>query len=408
MQLLEGKKVVLGVTGGVSAYKACFLARELVRLGAQVVPCLTENACRFVSPLQFEALTQSVALTDASFFSSGAHIAHVEAARGADLLVIAPATANTIAKCAQGLADNCLTTIVLASRCPVLLVPAMHEAMWEQEQTQRNLRALPSRFRVIEPEFGELASHDVGVGRFPEVSRIVDEVIYTLSKKDFEGTKVVVTAGPTREHIDPVRVITNPSSGKMGFAIAKALLYRGADVTLVCGPTYLKPPSQFGKGRLEMLRCETAVQMLEATRKALNGARALIMTAAVCDERPKNPSPEKIKKEKLPSVLELERNPDILVSLKGELKGKVVVGFAAETGKDLVSLGTKKLRSKGCDILFVNSVTEGRGFGEEENEGILVKKDGQAIKVERRSKLEVAQVILDMVADLLHQKSRKQ
>jgi len=404
---IEGKKIILGVSGGVSAYKACFLARELVKLGAKVIPCLTENACRFVSPLQFEALTGSVGLTDATFFASGAHIAHVEAAREADLLVIAPATANTIAKCALGIADNCLTSIVLASTCPVLLVPAMHEAMWKQEQTQRNLRALPSRFRVMEPEYGELASHDVGIGRFPDVSKVIDEVIYLLSKKDFAGLKVVVTAGPTREHIDPVRVITNPSSGKMGFALAKALLYRGADVALVCGPTFVSPPSPFGSGRLDVFRCETALEMLEATKKALRGAHALVMAAAVCDERPKVASPRKIKKDELPSVLELEKNPDILVSLKDALKRKVVVGFAAETGNDFLAQAKTKLQVKGCDMLFVNDVSGGRGFGEDENEGFILHKDGTVTKVEKKSKLEVAQILLDHLANLLRRNAQK-
>ncbi|NOZ02698.1 MAG: bifunctional phosphopantothenoylcysteine decarboxylase/phosphopantothenate--cysteine ligase CoaBC [Deltaproteobacteria bacterium] len=400
MKALDEKLIILGVTGGIAAYKSGLLARALVRAGARVTVVMSEAATRFVAPLTFEALTGNPCLTDASMFEQGAAISHVELARKADCIVIAPATANTIAKISHGFADTLLTTTVLASSAPVLMVPSMHTGMWENELTQGNLDGLPSRFTVMAPDVGVLASGDKGAGRFPDEDSIVWEAAALLAGQDFEDRTVVVTGGPTREHLDPVRVFTNPSTGRMGIAVAMAAQVRGARVRLVLGPTQVEPPRRITGRSMDVVRVETASEMLRAVDEALEGADALVMAAAVADERPVAPSAEKVRKGDLPSSVKLERTPDILMSLANGLGDIVTLGFAAETG-DLEAAGRAKLEAKGLDLIFANPVGGGRGFASSVNEGILLGRDGFSLPVGSMAKQDLADLLLDHVAALM-------
>lgn len=398
---LTGKRVLLGVCGGIAAYKAALLARALVRAGATVRVAMTASGQRFVTPLTFEALTEQACLTDEDLFHTGGGVSHVEIARTSDLILIAPATATTIARLAGGFADNLLSAVVLASRAPVLLVPSMHTAMWESVPVQRNLGLLdPARYRVMPPESGDLASGDSGPGRFPEPDDIVDAAAAALVPQDLAGRRVVVTAGPTREPLDPVRALTNPSTGRMGIEVARAAQIRGATVHLVLGPTEVPPPRPLGAGRLGVTRVTTTAEMLAATRAATAEADVLVMAAAPADERPARPATTKIRKEDLPRNLELEPTPDILRTLRPELAGRVVVGFAAETA-DVETSGRRKLAEKGLDLLFANPVDAGRGFGAGVNQGVLLGRDGAREDVSPRTKVQVADLILDRVAGLL-------
>ena len=400
MRALKDKDLVLGITGGIAAYKSANLARSLIQAGARVTVMMSQAATRFVAPLTFEALTGRPCLTDESLFGQGAAITHVEVARDTDGLVIAPATANTIAKMSKGFADTLLTTTVLASTGPVLVVPSMHTAMWENELTQANLQGLPGRFRVMAPDSGELASGDHGPGRFPDVDDITLEVAGMVSEQDLAGRRVVVTGGPTREQLDPVRVLTNPSSGRMGIAMAKAAQVRGASVRLVLGPTDRPEPRPLSGRTLEVVRVDTAQEMLEAVEAGLDGMDALLMAAAVADERPVAASDDKIRKKDLPDSLQLEPTPDILLTLRDRLSDAVVLGFAAETG-DLEPPGRKKLEAKGLDLLFANAVGDGRGFAVAHNEGVILGRDGTTVTVDPLSKDDLADLLLDRVVALL-------
>jgi len=400
MRALLDKDVVLGVTGGIAAYKSAYLARSLVGAGANVTVVMSNAATRFVTPLTFEALTGKECLTDEAMFAEGAAIRHVELARSADCLVVAPATANTIAKISCGFADSLLTSSILASHTPVLLVPSMHADMWENELTQRNLRGLPKRFRVMAPDEGALASGDEGKGRFPEVRDIVYEVASLVTPQDLEGRCVVVTGGPTRERLDPVRVLTNPSSGRMGIALARAAASRGASVRLVLGPTDLAPPRELAGRSLTVTRVETAREMLEAVEAGIEGADALLMAAAVADERPAGAGESKIRKEDMPGNLRLEPTADILKTLKDKLAGLVTLGFAAETD-NVEESGRGKLESKCLNLLFANPVDDGRGFQSEENEGFIIERGGPSNAVGPVPKEDLAENLLDRVAVLL-------
>lgn len=400
MRALSSKNILLGVTGGIAAYKAAWLARALIKAGSRVTPCMTEAATRFVTPLTFEALCGRPCLTDDDFFARGEAILHIEAARTSDAIVVAPATANTIARIALGIADNLLCSIVLASRAPVLLVPSMHEAMWQNPITQSNVARLPAdRFRVMPPDIGDLASGDQGAGRFPEIEAIVDETAHMVSPRDLEGRRVVVTGGPTREHLDPVRVLTNPSSGRMGVALARAAAIRGASVCLILGPTEVLPPRGPTARPIEVVRVETTAEMNEAVRSKVVGADALLMAAAPADEAPAHPSPTKIRKEDLQRTVELRPTPDILAGLDHRPPGLVILGFAAET-EDLLEAGRRKLQDKRLNLLFANPVEDGRGFGAPDNEGVLLGPDG-AEAISRMAKEDLADLLLDRVAALL-------
>jgi len=402
MRTWKDRHVVLGVCGGIAAYKAVLLLRALQRAGARVRVVMTDAATRFVGPLTFEALCETPVGLDGDFLGTGSGKAvHVEWAREADLVLVAPCTATTLARFAHGMADNLLSAIVLASRCPVMLVPSMHTAMWEAHATRQNLRMLdPQRFHWMPPDSGDLASGDRGPGRFPEVDDIVQEAAFSLGPRDFAGRVLVVTAGPTREPMDPVRVLTNPSTGRMGIELARAALRRGAEVHLVLGPTEVPPPRALARVPLHVHRVTTCQEMLEATRACLPGADALLMAAAPADQAPTVMEPTKRRKEDLPDQLPLSRTPDILATLLPETRDKVVLAFAAETG-DLLASGQQKRLRKGATLLFANPVGDGRGFGAVPNGGWLIGAEGSPEEVPPLPKEDLADVLLDRVRDYL-------
>jgi phosphopantothenoylcysteine decarboxylase/phosphopantothenate--cysteine ligase len=396
MTMLKERNIVLGVTGGIAAYKAAELVRELVRAGARVQVVMTRSAQAFVTPLTFQTLSGNLVITELFSLVEESEIGHISLADKAEVLVIAPATANIIGKIAGGIADDMLTTIVMATKAPVLVAPAMNVHMWENASCQENIQKLRSRgFHFIDPESGELACGYEGKGRLAEVSAIVEEIRVILSPQDFVRETVLITAGPTEESIDPVRFITNRSSGKMGFALAYAALRRGAEVILISGPTALPPPA-----KVKWISVRSTAQMREAVLTNLKNASILMMAAAVSDFRPRQPSARKIKKSEAEMVLTLERNPDILAEA-GKQKGhRILVGFAAETENLLRNAGSK-LKEKNLDLIVANDVTlPGAGFEVDTN---IVKILDHSRKVEElplMTKEELADRILDRVAHL--------
>lgn len=361
--------VVLGVTGCIAAYKACELVRVLQRAGCRVKVVMTEAATHFVGPATFRALTgEPVALTLWDDPAS-ARVFHTSLAEEADVFLVAPATANSLAVFASGRADDLLSTAFLATEAPVIVAPAMNVHMWRDEATQENLRVLRSRgVTVVEPESGELACGDVGEGRLAHVEAVAEAVLAEAARvNDLTGVRVLVTAGPTYEPLDPVRFLGNRSSGKTGYTIAEEAARRGATVTLISGPTGL--PDPFG---VDTVRVNTAVEMLDAARKAFRVADVLVATAAVSDFRPATTASEKVKKDGAPLILELERNPDILATLAAEKGSRLVVGFAAET-RDVLEAAQGKLAAKNLDLVVANDVSvEGLGFGSDRNRVWLV------------------------------------
>ena len=403
--LLKEKRIVLGITGGIAAYKACTLASHLTQAGARVDVVMTEAATRFVTPLTFEALTGRPAYTSMWRTSDEAlptHIAHVGLAHAADLLVIAPATANTMAKLAQGLADNLLSTLALAAQCPLLLAPAMDVGMWAHPATQANVAVLRERGAALAgPAQGRMASGLEGEGRLVEPDEILGHVRRVLGRDGpLAGRRVVVSAGPTEEPIDPVRFLSNPSSGRQGFALSQAAVDRGATVTLVTGPTHLETPVGF-----ERVDVRTVEEMKEAVVEASETADALLMAAAVGDYAPTEVAAQKVKKRAEDLTLRLTRTPDILAAV-AERRSKTdhprfVVGFAAET-EDLLENARKKLEAKSLDLVVANDVTAAdAGFGTETNRVVLLSRDGESMELPLMSKSGVAERIMDRVVDLL-------
>jgi phosphopantothenoylcysteine decarboxylase/phosphopantothenate--cysteine ligase len=389
--------VVLGVTGCIGAYKACEVLRELQRRGADVRVVMTSAATRFVAPMTFEALSRHPVFHDQWAPGANGDIRHVSLADEADLLLVAPATANTLGKFARGIADDALSTLYLATRAPVLVAPAMNVNMYEHPAVQENLATLRARGAlVVEPGSGYLACGWLGKGRLAEPEEIVDAAMAVLARRhDLEGETVLVTAGPTVEDIDPVRYLSNRSSGKMGYRLAEAARDRGAKVILVSGPTSLAAPHG-----VEVVPVRSAQDMQRAVAERVGPATVVIAAAAVSDFRPAEASPSKIKKDSRPATLDLVRTPDILQGL-GEAKGaRVLVGFAAET-EDLVANARRKLEAKNLDLVVANDVTaEGAGFGGDTNAVVLLKRDGSRIDVPVASKREVAERILDEVRAL--------
>src|SRR5499425_2703147 len=357
---LAGRELILGVTGSIAAYKAVYLLRELTRLGASVTVCFSEHACEFVGLLMFRTLSGCAVLTNLFDPQSADAVEHVALAERAHAVIVAPATANVLAKAAHGIADDFLTTLLLAARAPVLMVPAMDGGMWEHAAVTANVATLRRRgVTVLEPDTGALASGLSGKGRFPEVDEIVEALRRLLvPARDLTGERLLVTAGPTREPIDPVRYISNRSSGKMGYGLATAALRRGADVTLVSGPTSLTPPA----GAV-FVPVQTAEEMREAALQHLERATIVVKAAAVADYRVKRPSATKIKSRKDEDLtLDLEPNPDILRELAARKGGAFLVGFAAETN-DVRANAAAKLQAKGVELLVVNDVSvKGIGF----------------------------------------------
>ncbi len=387
---LAGRELILGVTGSIAAYKAVYLLRELGRLGASVTVCLTAHAREFVGPLTFRTLSGRPVLTDLFDPQSPDAVEHVALAERAHAIVVAPATANVLAKAAHGVADDFLTTLLLAARGPVLMVPAMDGGMWEHGAVVANVATLRGRgVTVLEPDAGALASGLSGTGRFAEVDAIVEALRRVLVPvRDLAGERVLVTAGPTREPIDPVRYISNRSSGKMGYGVAAAALRRGAQVTLVSGPTALTPPP----GAV-FVPVQTAEEMREAVLQHLGTATLVIKAAAVADYRAKQAAPAKIKG-KRDLTIELTPNPDILAEVAARRTGAFIVGFAAET-HDVAAHARQKLEQKGIDLLVANDVSQqGIGFDAEENEVLLLDRWGGQKALPRMSKVDVADAIL--------------
>ena len=393
---LAGRRVLLGVTGGIAAYKACILTRLLTQAGATVQVVMTPSATRFVGPDTFAALSGRPAYTEV--WEEPGSVLHVRLARQAHMAVVAPATANVIAKLARGIADDLLTSTLLEATCPLVLAPAMHSGMWEHPATQANVRALQERgTAVVGPATGPLAAGDEGTGRMAEPEDILAAVEDLASRgRDLAGRRIVVTAGPTWEPIDPVRFVGNRSTGRMGFAVAREAFGRGADVTLVVGPGTLEPPEG-----PRLVRVATAEEMRMAVLEAAEDADAVVMAAAVADFRPREAAPNKLKKEGEPPRLELVPTPDILSEL-GEVKGeRVLVGFAAET-EDLEAAGRVKLQAKGLDLIVVNEVgREGTGFGSEANHAAILSRTGDDEPLRDWTKRELAAAICDRLTKML-------
>jgi phosphopantothenoylcysteine decarboxylase/phosphopantothenate--cysteine ligase len=393
---LDGREIILGVTGSIAAYKAVYLLRELTRGGARVTVCLSEHAQAFVGPLTFRTLSGRPVLTALFDPQSEAAVEHVTLAEQAAVVVVAPATANLLGKATNGIADDFLTTILLAARCPVVMAPAMDGGMWTHPAVVANVAALRARgVIVLEPEAGALASGLSARGRLPEVDAIVEAVLGALTPaRDLAGERVVVTAGPTREPIDPVRYISNRSSGRMGYAVAAAAARRGAEVTLVSGPTALVPPAA-----AVFVPVQTAEEMREAVLQHAGCASIVIKAAAVADYRVQRPADQKIKG-KRDLTLALTPNPDILAEVAARAAGGFIVGFAAET-HDVVANARAKLEAKGIDLLVANDVSRRDiGFDAEDNEVLLIDRWGGTRPLARMPKTAVADAILDEILAL--------
>jgi phosphopantothenoylcysteine decarboxylase/phosphopantothenate--cysteine ligase len=402
MNGLEGKRIVLGVTGSIAAYKMVTLASMLRKAGAEVDTVLTESAAKLISPLSFQAVTGRGAYTDQDLWEAEKHVLHIELGEENDAFLIAPATANTIAKLAHGLADNLLTVAALASRTPLFVAPAMDGGMYANPATQANLEILRERgMTIIGPASGHLASGLAGKGRMVEPEELYGALRLALAKKGpLQGQKVLVTAGGTQEPLDPVRVLSNRSSGKQGFALAQAALDSGAEVTLITGPSCLETP--YGARRVDV---NTADEMLETVLEAIDRVDVLLMAAAVADFRPEAVAEEKIKTEKRPDVISLEDTPDILkaVAERDAEKLKVKIGFAAET-ESLLQNATQKVEAKDLDMIVANDITDPEaGFGVDTNRVTLIWRDGRVERLELMSKQEVANHVVNAVVSLLDQ-----
>lgn len=402
MSILSNKHILLGVTGSIAVYKAADLASKLTQAEAQVDVILTSGAEKFVTALTFQSVTGRTAFTDADLYGGEAHILHVGLAQSVDLLVIAPCTANTLAKLAHGLSDNLLTITALAAHCPILVAPAMDFGMYAHPSTQENVRLLSERgVSFAGPEEGRMASGLTGKGRMVEPADLIGHIRLVLGRKGkLAGKKVVVTAGGTQESIDPVRILTNRSSGKQGYALAQAALDAGASVILITAPTGLVPPIG-----AQVMEVRTAQEMLEEVLAESAGADALIMASAVADFRPKTVAENKLKKREGIPKIELEAAPDILTAV-ANLRSRthrpsLVAGFAAES-RDLVENAVDKLQSKNLDMIVANDISApDTGFGAENNRVVLLHADGRREALPLMSKADVAETIIKRLAVLL-------
>jgi phosphopantothenoylcysteine decarboxylase/phosphopantothenate--cysteine ligase len=395
--MLQGKTVVLGVSGGIAVYKAVELLRLLTKAGAEVHVVMTKNACEFVTPLTFQSLSHNPVHTELFDLYREQEIGHISLADRADLFLVAPATANLIGKLANGLADDLLSTTLMATKAPVLLCPAMNTNMYENPHYQRNHRQLAADgYRLLEPISGDLACGWQGKGKLPDPQQIFEEAARLLAPGDLAGVRLVVTAGPTREELDPVRYLSNYSSGKMGYAIARSAAARGAKVALVSGPVSLSEPAG-----VTTLQVGSALEMQQAIDGLYDETDVVIKAAAVADYRPLHKAQQKIKKNADELSLQLERNPDLLAELGKRKKKQILVGFAAET-ENLLANAAAKMRKKNLDMIVANDVTaEGAGFGSETNLVNLLFADGRQETLPLLSKDEVAARLLDRVIELL-------
>jgi phosphopantothenoylcysteine decarboxylase/phosphopantothenate--cysteine ligase len=397
----EPSTVVLGVSGGIACYKAVELVRLLVKDGFAVQVIMTRGAMEFVTPLTFQTLSGRPVASETFNLTQESEIGHIRLADSADLFVIAPATANIIGKMAVGIADDLLTTVLMATKAPVLVAPAMNIHMYEHPIVQENVRKLRRLgYHFIEPAEGYLACGYEGKGRLPEPEKILEEIRRLLKKKDLVGEKVLITAGPNQEPLDPVRYISNRSSGKMGYALARAAIRRGAEVALISGPTALESPAG-----ARLIPVTTAAEMRHAVLKEFPTCTAVIMAAAVADYRPADFASKKIKRGEGPIELRLEPNPDILKEIGAQKDGKMLVGFAAETD-ELVANANKKLKDKNLDMIVANDVTgTGAGFDVDTNIVTILDRRGGVYALPLMSKDQLAEQIFDYLLALKNQRS---
>lgn len=391
--MLKGKNVLLGMTGGIAAYKTGELIRECIRRGADVKVIMTEHAREFMTPMTVQTLSRNPVFTDMFSLIKDYDIAHISLAEFADIAVIAPATANVIGKIASGIADDLLTTVLMATKAPVLICPAMNMNMYANPIVQENISKLAILgYHFVEPGYGELACQVTGPGRLPDVPEIMEAIETALTEKDLAGERILITAGPTREPFDPVRFISNHSSGKMGYALATMARRRGAHVTLVSGPSALAPP--FG---VRFVSVMTALEMREAVMANLEQTTVVIKAAAVADYRPAEVAPNKIKKKEGSLTMKLVRNPDIIAEIGKQKGNRILVGFAMES-ENLVENAQAKLRAKNMDMIIANDLTqEGAGFQADTNIIKILDRDGGMEELPLMDKGDVADRILDRI-----------
>ena len=399
--MLKNKVVVVGVTGSIAAYKSAQLVSDLVKEGCEVHVIMTKNALNFINPITFETLTGRKCLVDTFDRNFEYSVTHVSLSQKADIFMIAPASANIIGKIANGIADDMLSTMVMAAKCPVLIAPAMNKYMFMNSIVQENIEKLKRHgYKIISPAVGRLACNDTGIGKLPDVDILIEHIKHEIAnEKDYKGLKVLVTAGATQESLDPVRYITNHSTGKMGYAIAQAASERGAEVTLVSGEANIKPPVF-----AELIKVKSAEDMFNAVKENLSESDAVIMAAAVADYTPDTYSNEKIKKSDSDMSISLKRTKDIL-KYAGENKGdkQVICGFSMET-ENLLENSRKKLDKKNCDIIAANSIKEkGAGFGTDTNIITLITKDS-VYELDKMSKYDAANIILDRIKQIFSEK----
>ena len=398
--MLKDKTVVIGVSGGIAVYKTLDVISRLRKLGVNVNVIMTKSATEFVTPLSFQSLSQNYVVCDMFEDPKTWDVEHISLAKRADAFLIAPATANVIGKIANGIADDMLTTTVMATKAKVLIAPAMNTNMYANPIVQKNISTLKELgYNFVEPESGRLACGDTGKGKLASPETIVDEVVKLLSREqDLKGKSIIVTAGPTVESIDPMRYITNRSTGKMGYSIAKEAIERGADVTLITGPTNLTPPQNLKK----IVKIESAKEMYDAVLDNLEQNDVVIKSAAVADYKPKYYSDKKIKKSEDDLFIELDRNKDIAQEIGKIKNNKILVGFAAETN-DLIENASLKIKKKNLDFIVANDLTkEGAGFGVDTNIVKIIDKEGNITEYPKMKKEEVANVILDKIKVLLN------
>ena len=395
--MLKKKKIVLGITGSIAAYKAAELTRALIKEGAQVKVVMTKSATEFITPLTMQTLSQNQVYLDTFVPAEKYDMAHIALADFADAFIIAPATGNIIGKIAAGVADDLLSTTIMAAGKPVLICPAMNNKMLTNPIVQDNLSKLQEHgYFIMESAVGELACKTQGSGRLAEITDIIEEIKSLLTPKDFLNEKVLITAGPTQEPLDPVRFITNLSSGKMGYALATAARRRGAEVTLISGPTFLSPPKVE-----KIINVRTAREMHKAVMENYKKAKIIIKAAAVADYRPKEISRQKLKKTKESLTVEMKTNPDIIEEIGKNKEGRIVVGFAMET-QNLLANAREKLKKKNMDLIVANDVCkEGAGFQSDTNIVTIINKKGKTETLKKMTKLEAADEILNRVKILL-------
>lgn len=386
---LQGREVILGVGGGISAYKSAELLRRLQDLGLQISVVPTRASLNFVGKATWEALSHRP--VNENLWNNISDVAHIKSARIADVIIVAPTTADLLAKFANGIADDLLTNIFIASSAPKILIPAMHTEMWENAATQKNVQILRERgILVIEPDTGRLTGNDVGSGRYPEISRLISEISSFLDlRSDLLGRKVLISAGGTREAIDPVRFIANRSTGKQGYAIAVAARNRGADVILVSANVSLQEPEG-----IKIIEVESAAQMAKTLADNFPDCDILVMSAAVADARPALTSSKKLPKSEYRSI-ELVENIDILKTLSSQKEQQIIIAFAAETGDGALDRAKSKIATKGADLLYLNDVSDGAIFGQDSTEGWILNSTGEISKFETASKDTLANELLD-------------